>query len=417
MKKRVVVTGMGIVSPVGNDIPAFWSSITAGKSGAGPITLFDPSDFSTKFACEVKNFELGDILDPKEARRFQRFVLFGLSAAQQALEDAKLFENGVVRDKENVGVIVGSGIGGIQIFEEQTKIFLERGPRRISPFFVPMMISDIVAGQISITYGLAGPNFAVVSACATAGHSLHVASRLIQAGEADVMISGGSEGAISHLSVGGFGTMKALSTRNDDPEHASRPFDKDRDGFVIGEGAGILVLEEYEHAKNRGATIHAELLGAGASGDAYHITAPHVDGAGAIRAMKAAMRDANIDLSEVDYINAHGTATPPGDYAEVRAIHSVFSNHAKKLAVSSTKSMTGHCLGAAGAVEAIASILALKHNTLPPTINLVNQDPECDLFVVPNVKVEREINIAMSNAFGFGGHNSSVIFGKNDFRK
>ncbi|RQV94102.1 beta-ketoacyl-[acyl-carrier-protein] synthase II [bacterium] len=416
MKKRVVVTGMGIVSPVGNDVPAFWESITAGKSGAAPITLFDPADFSTRFACEVKNFELGDILDPKDARRFQRFVLFGLSATQQALEDAKLLKNGEVLDKENVGVIVGSGIGGIQIFEEQTKIFIERGPRRISPFFVPMMISDIVAGQISITYGLSGPNFAVVSACATAGHALHVAKRLIQSGEADVVVSGGSEGAISHLSVGGFGSMKALSTRNDDPAHASRPFDKDRDGFVIGEGAGILILEEYEHAKARGATIHAELIGVGASGDAYHITAPHVDGAGAIRAMKAAMKDAEISVSDINYINAHGTATPPGDAAESRAIHATFKEHTKNLAVSSTKSMTGHCLGAAGSVEAIVSILALKNNILPPTINLDNLDPECDLFVVPNKKVERKIDIVMSNAFGFGGHNSSLIFARHGLK-
>jgi 3-oxoacyl-[acyl-carrier-protein] synthase II len=416
MKKRVVVTGMGIVSPIGNDIPSFWDAISSGKSGAGPITLFDPSEFTTKFACEVKSFEIGNILDPKDARRFQRFVLFGLSASHQALTDAKLLIDGEVIDKERVGVIVGSGIGGIQIFEEQTKIFLEKGPRRISPFFVPMMISDIVAGQISITYGLSGPNFAVVSACATAGHALHVATRLIQAGEADVIVSGGSEGAISHLSVGGFGTMKALSTRNDDPEHASRPFDIDRDGFVIGEGAGILVLEEYEHAKNRGAKIHAELIGAGASGDAYHITAPHIDGAGAVRAMRSAVRDANISFADINYVNAHGTATPPGDIAESRAIHRAFESYAKNLAVSSTKSMTGHCLGAAGAVEAIVCILAMKHDTLPPTINLQNQDPECDLFVVPNVKVERNINIAMSNAFGFGGHNSSVIFAKNGLR-
>lgn len=417
MKKRVVVTGMGVVSPIGNDVPAFWDSITAGKSGAGPITLFDATEFSTRFACEVKNFELGgDVLDPKEARRFQRFVLFGLSATQQALTDADLLSNGEVIGKENIGVIVGSGIGGIQIFEEQTKVFLERGPRRISPFFVPMMISDIVAGQISITYGFSGPNFAVVSACATAGHAVHVAKRLIESGEADIIISGGSEGAISNLSVGGFGNMKALSTRNDDPLHASRPFDKDRDGFVIGEGAGILVLEEYEHAKARGAKIHAELIGAGASGDAYHITAPHVDGAGAIRAMKSAVSEAAISFTDINYINAHGTATPPGDIAESRAIHATFKEHAKNLAVSSTKSMTGHCLGAAGAVEAIVSILALKNSTLPPTINIENQDPECDLFVVPNRKVEREIDIAMSNAFGFGGHNSSLIFAKNGLK-
>jgi 3-oxoacyl-[acyl-carrier-protein] synthase II len=416
MNKRIVVTGMGVVSPVGNDIASFWESISNGRSGAGPITLFDPEKFPTKFACEVKNFSIGDILDPKEARRFQRFVLFGLSAADQALKDSKLLSDGSPVDKDRVGVIIGSGVGGLQILEDQTKIFLERGPRRINPFFVPMMISDIVSGQVSISYGFGGPNFAVVSACATAGHGIHVAARLIQAGEADVILAGGTEAAVSHLGVGGFNSMKALSTRNDAPEKASRPFDKDRDGFVIGEGSGILVLEDYEHAKRRGATIHAELLGAGASGDAFHITAPHADGLGAKRAMLAALRDADIDMTEIQYINAHGTSTDVGDPTEIKAIHSVFGKHVENLAVSSTKSMTGHCLGAAGAVESIASILAMHNNLMPPTINVDNQDPECNAYVVPNKSVKRNLNVVMSNAFGFGGHNSSLIFAKHGFR-
>jgi len=407
---------MGIISPVGNDVTNFWTAITTGISGAGPITHFDPADFVTKFACEVKAFTIGDLIDPKEARRFQRFTQFGIAAAHQALIDAGLAGDNPPVDKDRTGVIIGSGIGGIELFEEQAKVFFERGPKRISPFFVPMMISDIVSGQVSITFGLGGPNFAVVSACSTAGHSIHMATRLIQAGEADAILAGGSEAAITHLAVGGFNAMKALSTRNDAPEKASRPYDKDRDGFVIGEGAGVLVLESYESAKRRGATIHAEVLGAGASGDAYHITAPHVDGDGARRAMEAALKDAGIAKDSVAYINAHGTSTDVGDPTEIKAIRSVFAQHAEKLAVSSTKSMTGHTLGAAGAVEAIATILATKYDLIPPTINIDNQDPECDLFVTPNVAVKREVNVAMSNAFGFGGHNSSLIVSKPEFQ-
>ncbi len=416
-RQRVVVTGMGIISPVGNDVSSFWDAITNGRSGAGPITLFDPAEFVTKFACEVKNFSIGNIIDPKEARRFQRFTQFGIAASHQALTDAGLIGDTIPVDRDRVGVIIGSGIGGIELFEEQAKIYLERGPKRISPFFVPMMISDIVSGQVSITFRLGGPNFAVVSACATAGHSIHMATRLIQAGEADVILAGGTEAAITHLGVGGFNAMKALSTRNDAPEKASRPYDSDRDGFVIGEGAGVLVLESYESAKRRGAKIHAEILGVGASGDAYHITAPHVDGDGARRAMEAALKEAGIDRTNIAYINAHGTSTDVGDPTEIKAIRRVFGAYAEKLAVSSTKSMTGHTLGAAGAIEAIATILATQKNLIPPTINIENQDTECDLFVTPNVAVKREVNVAMSNAFGFGGHNSSLIVAKPEFTK
>jgi 3-oxoacyl-[acyl-carrier-protein] synthase II len=406
---------MGVVSPVGNDVQSFWNAISSGVSGAAPITLFDTADFPTKFACEVKEFSTGNVLDRKEMRRFERFTQFGLVAAHQALSDAKLLDDNSPVSKEKIGVIIGSGIGGIQLFEEQCKTYFDKGPRRISPFFVPMMISDIVSGQVSITFGLGGPNFAVVSACSTAGHSIHVGARLIQCGECEAVLAGGSEAAVTRMGVGGFNALKALSTRNDDPPRASRPFDKDRDGFVIGEGAGVLVLESLESAKRRGAKIHAELIGVGASGDAYHITAPHVDGDGARRAMEAAIADAGIQKSDVAYINAHGTSTDVGDPTEIKAIRSVFGAHAEKLAVSSTKSMTGHCLGAAGAVELMASILATVHDVVPPTINVENQDPQCDLFVTPNQAVKRTVNVAMSNAFGFGGHNSSLIVTKPGF--
>ena len=416
MKRRLVVTGMGVVTPLGNDVPSFWAALTAGKSGAGPITQFDPEAFPTKFACEVKNFDSSSIIDAKEARRMERFTQFGLVAAHEALTNAGLLNQPVPEGHSEIGVIVGSGIGGLQIFEDQCKIYLERGPRRISPFFVPMMIPDIVSGHISIAYNLKGPNFAVVSACSTAAHSIHVAARFIQAGEADVIITGGTEAPINHLGVGGFNAMKALSTRNDAPEKASRPFDRGRDGFVIGEGAGIIVLEELEHAKARGATIYAELLGVGASGDAFHITAPHENGEGARNAMHAALKDAGITPAEIGYVNAHGTSTDVGDPVESKAIRSVFGAHADKLAVSSTKSMTGHCLGAAGAIEAIATILAVQNDTLPPTINLEDQDPECDLYYVPNKAEKRIVNVGMSNAFGFGGHNSSLIFAKPNYR-
>jgi 3-oxoacyl-[acyl-carrier-protein] synthase II len=417
MKRRIVITGMGVVSPIGNDVASFWSALLSGKSGAGPITLFDPEAFATKFACEVKNFDPSGIIDGKEARRMERFTQFGLVAAHEALKDAGLLNHVTAKGHNEIGVIVGSGIGGLQVFEDQCRIYLERGPKRISPFFVPMMIPDIVSGHISILYGLKGPNFAVVSACSTAAHSIHVAARLIQAGEAEIFVTGGTEAPINHLGLGGFNAMKALSTRNDAPEKASRPFDKARDGFVIGEGAGILVIEELEHAKARGAHIHAELLGMGASGDAFHITAPHEHGEGARHAMEAALRDARVEPKDINYVNAHGTSTDVGDPVEARAIRSIFGEHVKKLAVSSTKSMTGHCLGAAGAIEAIATILATVNDIVPPTINLDDQDPECDIYAVPNVAEERVVNVAASNAFGFGGHNSSLIFAKPSFRQ
>ncbi|MBU0508491.1 beta-ketoacyl-ACP synthase II [bacterium] len=416
MKRRIVITGMGVVSPVGNDVPTFWQSLCSGTSGAGPITLFDPAGFATTFAHEVKNFDPSIAIEPKEARRMERFTQFGIIAAHEALKDAGLLDENRNSPAESVGVIVGSGIGGMQVFEEQCKVFFEKGPRRMSPFFVPMMIPDIVAGHISILFGLKGPNFAVVSACATAAHAIHVAGRLIQAGETDIMVTGGSEAPINHMGVGGFNALKAISTRNDEPHRASRPFDRDRDGFVLGEGAGIVVLEELEHARKRGATIHAELLGMGASGDAYHITAPHVDGEGAKRAMTAALKDAGLGVEQVDYINMHGTSTDVGDPAECKAIRRLFGDYADKLCVSSTKSMTAHCLGAAGAVEAIAAILATKRDVIPPTINLENQDPACDLYCVPNKAEQRTVNVAMSNSFGFGGHNSSLVVAKPGYR-
>jgi 3-oxoacyl-[acyl-carrier-protein] synthase II len=415
MKRRVVITGMGVVSPVGSGVSAFWDALCAGVSGAGPITQFDPDGFATTFACEVKDFEPSSIIDPKEARRMERFTQFGIVAAHQALTHAGLLVDGSGK-LSDVGVLVGSGIGGMKVFEDQCKIYLEKGPRRVSPFFVPMMIPDITAGHISIMFGLQGPNFAVVSACATAGHSIHVAARLIQACEADVMVAGGTEAPITHMGVSGFNSLKALSTRNDEPQRASRPFDRDRDGFVMGEGAGILVLEELEHAKQRGATIHAELIGMGASGDAYHITAPHAEGAGARIAMEAAFKDAAIRKEDVNYINAHGTSTDVGDPTESKAIRALFGGHADQLAVSSTKSMTGHCLGAAGAIEAIACVMATKTDIVPPTINLDNQDPDCDLYYVPNKAESRIVNVALSNSFGFGGHNSTLMIAKPTFR-
>ncbi|RPH96286.1 beta-ketoacyl-[acyl-carrier-protein] synthase II [candidate division KSB1 bacterium] len=417
MKRRVVITGMGVVSPVGTGIQPFWAALCAGVSGAGPITLFDPEGYATTFACEVKNFSSSPLIDPKDARRMERFTQFGLVATNEALLDAGISPDFSGVDRSRIGAIIGSGIGGMQIFEEQCRVLFEKGPRRISPFFVPMMIPDITAGQVSIMFGLKGPNFSVVSACATAGHSIHVATRLIQSHEAEIMVAGGTEAPITHMGICGFNAMKAISTRNDEPQRASRPFDKDRDGFVIGEGAGILVLEELEHARRRGARIHAELIGLGASGDAHHMTAPHPDGIGAHQSIEAAIRDAGISHNAIDYINAHGTSTDAGDPAETKAIRSVFGAHADQLAVSSTKSMTGHCLGAAGAIEAIAAIMATKEDILPPTINLENPDPACDLYYVPNKAERRTVNVAISNSFGFGGHNSTLILSKPGFRR
>jgi 3-oxoacyl-[acyl-carrier-protein] synthase II len=407
MNRRVVVTGMGALTPVGNSVQEFWTSLVEGKSGAGSITHFDAADYATHFACEVKNWHPDPIIDAKDARRMELFTQYGIFAAEEAIRNAGL-ENDQV-DRESVGVIVGSGIGGMNIFMEQCRIIDQKGPRRMNPFFVPMMIGDIAAGQISIRHGFRGPNFGTVSACATSGHAVHTAMRLIQHGETDIMLAGGAEAAINPAGVGGFNAMKAISTRNDAPERASRPFDRDRDGFVIGEGSGILVLEELQHARKRGAKIYAEIIGAGASGDAYHITAPHPEGKGAIRAMKAALKDAGIAPSDIEYINAHGTATDVGDVVETTAIRQVFDSHADRLCVSSNKSMIGHLLGAAGAVELIATILTIRSKVVPPTINLENADPQCDLYYVPNQAEERSVDIAISNTFGFGGHNSTIV--------
>jgi 3-oxoacyl-[acyl-carrier-protein] synthase II len=398
---------MGAITPVGNTVEEFWRGLLESRSGAGPITHFDSSNFATHFACEVKNFKTDSVIDPKEARRMEPFTQYAILAADEAARDGGLLDASISRD--GIGVIVGSGIGGMEIFHEQCRIIDQKGPRRMNPFFVPMMIGDIAAGHISIRYGFGGPNFGTISACATAGHAFHVATRFVQHGEADIIVAGGTEGAINPAGIGGFNAMKAISTRNDAPERASRPFDKDRDGFVMGEGSGIVILEELEHARSRGAKIYAEVIGAGASGDAYHITAPHPDGRGAVRAMSAALKDAGIAPSEVDYINAHGTSTDVGDPIESRAIRKVFGSHADVLAVSSIKSMIGHLLGAAGAVELIATILAIRDNMLPPTINLENPDPECDLYYVPNRAEARPVRTAISNTFGFGGHNSTII--------
>ena len=406
-RARVFVTGMGVISPVGNDIESSWKNLIEGQSGAGPITRFDASDYETRFACEVKDFSLEGILDRKDAKRMDRFVQFAVAASHQALQAAGLAD--APADPERIGVIIGSGIGGMETFEEQHKNLLEKGHRRVSPFFIPMMISDMAAGQVSITFGLKGPNFGTVSACASGAHAIGEALRLLRAGDADVILCGGAEATITPMAVAGFGNMRALSTRNDDPQRASRPFDSGRDGFVIGEGAGMLVLETEAHAKARGATMLCELAGYGASGDAYHMTAPCVDGEGAARAMKRALADAAMDSGEVGYINAHGTSTPAGDPIEVTAVKSVFCDHARRLWMGSTKSMTGHLLGAAGGLEAVICALALQRGIVPPTINLETPDPQCDLDLVPNKAREAKLKAVMSNSFGFGGHNVSLV--------
>jgi 3-oxoacyl-[acyl-carrier-protein] synthase II len=408
MKNRVVVTGMGAVTPIGNSVPEFLEGLLAGKSGAAPITHFDASQHPTKFACEVKGLKLDDYIHPREAKRMDPFCQYAMVAADQALKDSGLDLERVNRDR--FGIIVGSGIGGIPIFEAQAKDMIEGGPRRLSPFFIPTMISDIAAGQISIKYGLKGVNYATTSACATGNHAIGIAMRHLQFGDADVILAGGSEGSITPMGVGGFNAMKAISTRNEDPQHASRPFDLERDGFVIGEGAGILILETLEHARQRGARIYCELVGLGFTADAHHITAPSPDGEGAARAMKQALQDGGLLPEDVDYINAHGTSTPYNDKTETLAIKTVFGDHAYKLNVSSTKSMTGHLLGAAGSVESIACILAIQKGFIPPTINYQTPDPECDLNITPNQPVERKVRAALNNAFGFGGHNACLIF-------
>ena len=407
-RRRVVVTGLGIVSPVGIGLDAAWEAILAARSGIAPITRFDASTFPARIAGEVKDFDVGQYLSAKEARRYDTFVHYGLVATMEAVRDAGL--DGYAGDKERAGVCIGSGIGGLQLIEETDGAYREGGVRKISPFFVPGSIINMLSGLVSIQYGYQGPNLATVSACSTANHSLGEAARIIEYGDADIMVAGGTESTVSPLGIGGFCAARALSTRNDDPTAASRPWDIDRDGFVLGVGAGVLVLEEYEHARARGARIYCELAGYGMSADAYHITAPPEDGHGAARSMANALKNARMNADEVDYINAHGTSTPLGDIAECVAVRRCFGDHASKLAVSSTKSMTGHLLGAAGGIEAVFSVLAMRDKVAPPTANLVNRDPKCDLDFVPLVARDMEIRAAMSNSFGFGGTNATLVF-------
>ncbi|WP_027090919.1 beta-ketoacyl-ACP synthase II [Cohnella thermotolerans] len=410
MDQRVVVTGMGVVSSIGSDLNTFWSSLLAGKSGVSYIEAFDTTDYPTKIAAEVKNFNPEDFgIDKKESRRMDRFVQFALAASLNAIKDADL-KIGDNVDPERVGVSVGSGIGGLGTWEDQHTILMEKGPRRVSPFFIPMMIANMASGQISIVTGAKGPNTTTVTACATGTHSIGDSFKMIQRGDADVMICGGAEATIRPIAMAGFSNMRAMSTRNDEPEKASRPFDIDRDGFVMGEGAGVLVLESLEHAQKRGAKIYAEVIGYGMSGDAHHMTEPDPDGAA--RCMKRAIKDARVELEAIEYINAHGTSTPVGDKSETTAIKMTFGDHAYKLAVSSTKSMTGHMLGAAGGVEAVILAFSLQNGILPPTINLDHPDPECDLDYVPNEPRKADIKVALSNSFGFGGHNATIIMRK-----
>ena len=406
-RRKVVVTGLGSVSPVGTGVQESWAHILAGESGITGITHFDASALSSQIAGEVKNFDIAKYLPAKDARRMDRFIHLGLAAGMEALQDSGL--QITPQNAERVGVIIGSGIGGLPMIEETHSEYLKSGPRRISPFFVPGSIINMVSGHLSIIYGLKGPNLAVVTACTTAAHSIGEAGRLIEYGDADVMVAGGTEATVSPLGVGGFAAARALSTRNDDPPGASRPWDKGRDGFVLGEGAGVLVLEEYEHAKARGAKIYCELAGYGMSADAHHMTAPCEDGEGAARCMANALRNAGLNADEVHYINAHGTSTELGDIAETVAIKRCFGAVAGSLAVSSTKSMTGHLLGAAGGVEAIFTVLAIRDQVAPPTINLIDPDPQCDLDYVPNVAREKTLDVVMSNSFGFGGMNAVLI--------
>jgi 3-oxoacyl-[acyl-carrier-protein] synthase II len=411
--KRVVVTGMGALTPIGNTLGEYWDALLSGKSGAAPIKQFDASLFKTHFACEIKNFNVEDFIDRKEARKLDQFSQYAMVSATEAIADAGLMESNPNLDR--VGVIWGSGIGGLKTFQDEAENFFSGdGTPRFNPFFIPKMIADIAAGHISIKYGLRGPNYVTVSACASATNAIIDAYNLIRLGKADAFVTGGSEAAVNQMGMGGFNGLKALSTRNDSPETASRPFDLDRDGFVLGEGAGALILEEYEHAIKRGAKIYAEVIGGGMSGDAYHMTAPHPEGLGARNTMIAALDDAQIDPTAIDYVNVHGTSTPLGDIAEVKAIQAVFGEHAYNLNISSTKSMTGHLLGAAGAIEAIACIMAVKHDIIPPTINHFSDDPELDpkLNFTFHQPQKRVVNVALSNTFGFGGHNTSVIVKK-----
>jgi len=411
--KRVVVTGLGALTPIGNTLTAYWDGLKKGTSGAAAITRFDATLFKTKFACEVKNFDIGNFMDRKEARKMDPFAQYAMVAVDEAIKDSNLPLTEI--NPNRVGVIWGSGIGGLLTFQEEVKSYTRGdGTPRFNPFFIPKMIPDLSAGHISIKYGFRGPNYVTVSACASSTNALYDAFTYLRLGKADIIVSGGSEAAVCEAGVGGFNALKALSERNDSPQTASRPYDKTRDGFVLGEGAGALILEEYEHAKKRGAKIYAEVIGGGMSADAYHITAPHPDGAGITQVMYNALEDAEITADQVDYVNTHGTSTPLGDIGEIRAIQKVFGDHAYKMNISSTKSMTGHLLGAAGAIESIACLLAINQSVVPPTINHFEDDPDLDpkLNMTFNQAQERKVNIALSNTFGFGGHNFSVIFRK-----
>ena len=411
--KRVVVTGLGALTPIGNTVSEYWNNLIAGKSGAAPIKQFDASLFKTQFACEVKGFDIEQFIDKKEARKMDPFTQYAMVSVMEAVDSSGLIESNPNLDR--IGVVWGSGVGGLKTFQDEACAFaVGDGTPRFNPFFIPKMIADIAAGQISIKYGFRGPNYVTVSACASSNNAIIDAFNLIRLGKADAIITGGSEAAVNEMGMGGFNALKALSTRNESPETASRPFDLDRDGFVLGEGAGALILEEYEHAKKRGATIYAEVIGGGMSGDAYHMTAPHPEGIGAKNTMIVALEDAEISADKIDYINVHGTSTPLGDIAEVKAIQAVFGAHAYNLNISSTKSMTGHLLGAAGAIEAIACIMAVQHDIVPPTINHFTDDPEIDsaLNFTFNKAQKRTVNYALSNTFGFGGHNTSVIVKK-----
>ncbi|MGI9090433.1 MAG: beta-ketoacyl-ACP synthase II [Gemmatimonadaceae bacterium] len=407
MSRRVVVTGMGAVTPVGNSVAATWDALIAGRSGVAPITKFDAAKFPVRIAAEVKDFNPGEFMDRKEVKRSDVYTQYSVAAAKMAMADAGLSDTSSL-DPDRIGVIVGSGIGGLKSFEEQHDVYREMGPGKISPFFIPMFIADIAAGIVSMHFNAKGPNYATVSACATSAHAIGDAFRTIQYGDAEVMISGGAEATVTPMAIGGFANMKALSERNDSPATASRPFDATRDGFVMGEGAGIVILEELEHALARGAKIYGEIVGYGATGDAYHLTSPAPNGEGAQRAMKRAMKDAGLTPDDIQYINAHGTSTPANDLNETRAIKAVFGDRAMDLNVSSTKSATGHMLGAAGAVEFIVSTLVVKEGIIPPTINYEHPDPELDLNYTPNVAVRRDVTAAISNSFGFGGHNATL---------
>ncbi|HUV86363.1 MAG TPA: beta-ketoacyl-ACP synthase II [bacterium] len=408
--RRVLITGLGVVAPNGNNAGEYWENLVAGKGGAGRVTHFDTDGFSSQVACEVKNFKPEEYIDPKALRRMDTFVQYALASTVMAMDDAGLKVGRDDLDATRVGVIVGSGIGGIGVIEKQHTILLDKGPRRVTPLLIPMLISNMASGQLSIYFNAKGPNSCVVTACATAAHCIGDAYRVIERGDADVMIAGGTEAAITPLGFAGFCMMKALSTRNDDPEHASRPFDRERDGFVVGEGSGILILEEYDRAKKRGADIYAEIVGYGITADAYHITAPDPDGEGSARAMKMAIEHAGVNPEDIDYINAHGTSTPLNDVAETIAIKKAFGDHAYKIPISSTKSMTGHLLGAAGGIESVAAVLTIKNGVIHPTINYEYPDPECDLDYVPNEARQADVKVAITNSFAFGGQNATLAF-------